>query len=310
MLERLNFYDFYGHLVPGISFWLGLALPVLLTRRLHVGDASITSFAALAVILLVVAYQTGLALQLIVGRVLPSKTTRSLRGGKSGYVYPSDAYLDPQDTKFSEGFRTRVSRQLEETFGVALELGPGVERARDDAFRQARGLLVVKGVARYVEQFEGMYSLMRGLFVTSVVAAAFVLGGTFAVIQETVLGPRRVASADVCIALLFAWVLGLGFAWLAWRVRQGGLLLRFFILVAIAAFVGVLMFCATGFLGVRPHLPLWALTSLGIFDIGLAILYEWGHRHYTDYFARTVYENFSIAVLPSTASAAATPAFE
>ena len=161
---------------------------------------------------------------------------------------------------------------------------------------QARAVLIQLGFAKYAEQFEGMYVLMRGLVLTSLLSSAFVVGGSLELIRERQLHRSNASGIeDLFCALLIggviAAIIGLGR-----RIRSSGSLWRFTLLALGAYVAGVFMFWQSTHLGVRPSISLVAVGVVGLIDIGLGHLFERGYRHYADAFARTVYETFSVVI--------------
>lgn len=174
MVRQFNFYDIYGYFLPGLVI-LGLILvPIgIITGGWPPHDTSnALLFAALA-------YLTGHILQTIAINAVPA---RILRDGRGRPRYPSDRMMDKSSTEFSGEFKARLARQVLQRFGLDLHVdvdgdGTGeVYSDRNDAFFEARSFLIARNTALYVEQFEGMYVLMRGL-VSAFVAGSFYLAG-------------------------------------------------------------------------------------------------------------------------------------
>ena len=160
MIERLNFYDVYGYLIPGLIFLAFLWFPYTLA-----GGASASVDWSSALLALVFGYVLGHLIQGLAIAALPSGRPR----------YPSDILLDDGDTSFSPEVKSRLVNRILLQFDIdvrdATNLNADVLRKRrQDTFMLCRRTLIQKGVASYAEQFEGMYALMRG------VAAACILG--------------------------------------------------------------------------------------------------------------------------------------
>lgn len=174
MIKQFNFYDIYGYLLPGTLllalFWLPFGI---LSNKWPNQDLSKTVFLAAA------AYILGHLIQSIASSMVPSK----LKDENMRLRFPSDLYLDKTNSKFSDDFKARLREQVKDFLGLDLRVdtdGLGgkdvTSTTRQDAFFQARTYLLSKKSAHYVEQFEGLYALMRGLF-CSFLAGAFYLAG-------------------------------------------------------------------------------------------------------------------------------------
>ncbi len=171
MIEKFNFYDIYGYLLPGLAFLTLLWLPFGIFE--HVWPASQISSAIAA---LGFAYIVGNLLQTLAGQSIPSRFKDT-----NGLVrYPSNFVLDASDHTFSTDFKKLIGDRAKHKLNIDVSIGDPDEKVRSEtdrrrreAFFLARGVLIKEGLAKYTEQFEGMYSLMRGL------AAAFALGSIY-----------------------------------------------------------------------------------------------------------------------------------
>src|SRR5258706_15045238 len=106
MIDRFNFYDIYGYLIPGFVLLLVLALPVFLTAGLP-ADALKLPDLSTAVITLIVAYVVGHLLQIVAGKSI-----------STGRRLPSDRILDAGDTTFLAEFKTRLRAKILDQFGI------------------------------------------------------------------------------------------------------------------------------------------------------------------------------------------------
>ena len=173
MIKQFNFYDIYGYLLPGTLllalFWLPFGI---MSNTWPNQDLSKTVFLAVA------AYILGHLIQSIANSMVPSK----LMDEKMQLRFPSELYLDKTSSKFSDDFKARLRDQVGDFLKLDLRVeadGSGKDetsKTRQAAFFQARTYLLSKKSAHYVEQFEGLYALMRGLF-CSFLAGAFYLAG-------------------------------------------------------------------------------------------------------------------------------------
>lgn len=173
MIERFNFYDVYGNLLPGIAFLALLWLPFGIARDLWPPTALSSAVAASAF-----AYMFGHILQSFATNAFPSKAKDS-RGKRR---YPSNFFLDPGQSSFSQRFKEQLAQAVEESFHLDLAInayggeGEEVDRARRAAFFLCRGFLVREKIGSYAEQFEGLYALMRGLTVSFWLTAPYFFG--------------------------------------------------------------------------------------------------------------------------------------
>lgn len=201
MLERLNFYDIYGYFLPGAALVLLLWLPFGLVR--HKWPASDLGSAVIGV---VVAYISGLVLQMFATKVIPSSAGR----GSDGHARnPSDIVLDRGDSTFSASFKTSLAKLIKEKFdldlGVDKTESREIDKVRRDAFLLARQVLIGNigsKEASYVEQFEGMYTLTRGLTASLGLAFVYYAGWGLSVLSTG--WSERAAVVAITIALLVA----------------------------------------------------------------------------------------------------------
>lgn len=171
MVERLNFYDVYGYLIPGLVFVTLLWLPFAVENETFL-KLDLSS----ALLVLVLSYVAGHLIQGLAINALPS--TKKDKGNR----YPSDFLLDRNDTNLSPEVKDRVTLRITIKFG--LDVGDPnrpedrlmVSKRRSDAFFMCRRALIQAGLASYAEQFEGMYALMRGLSGACILGLGYYLG--------------------------------------------------------------------------------------------------------------------------------------
>jgi hypothetical protein len=163
MIERFNFYDIYGYLLPGTLLFALLWLPFGLTSGLPSKEISTT------LLLLALAYVAGHVLQTVALVVVPSNIP-DLKGELRA---PSSILLDADNKEFNQQFKEDLARKVKRAFGAEL---PGDDTSRKAAFFQARAYLIRNKAASYAEQFEGLYAMMRGLACTFYVGFAYLAG--------------------------------------------------------------------------------------------------------------------------------------
>lgn len=171
MIERFNFYDLYGYLIPGIVLLLSIGAPsVVIYRRGFEANEWLVLIAGV-----VVAYILGHIIQGFANSAIPSSRDKERRSWK----YYSATMLDPNDKTFDLTTKTRIAENVRGWFDLNVDVTkPSDEHigaVRQDAFYLARK--VAKKDGAYSEQFEGLYVMMRGISVALWFGASFALGG-------------------------------------------------------------------------------------------------------------------------------------
>lgn len=158
MVERFNFYDVYGHLLPGLCLMGLLWLPHgLVSNNLPYLEWS----SALAAI--VVGYVIGHVLHKLAEETFVLKVDGKL---------PSDILLNENDKTFPPAEKGLLVNAIKDQFGIDAKL-PENQRS---AFFLCRSWLANQGVVAYSQQFQGMYALTRGLTLVMVLGAFYHLG--------------------------------------------------------------------------------------------------------------------------------------
>lgn len=158
MIDRFNFYDVYGYLVPGLAI-LGLAwLPFALLSHSFPQNELLSAVAVLAF-----GYVVGHLLQNIATNALPSQFADE-RGNQRR---PSDLLLDSSNRSFTDDVKRNIGGKVKDCFSIDLSNGrdgeEALSRSRNQAFLMARGVLIKEELVTYAEQFEGLYAMMRGM---------------------------------------------------------------------------------------------------------------------------------------------------
>ncbi|MEX1129686.1 MAG: hypothetical protein WD227_16550 [Vicinamibacterales bacterium] len=185
MIERFNFYDVFGFLIPGSVLFLALAIPLSLARG-QAPDADLAS--ALAAI--VAAYLAGHFLQAFAHHGFPSTT-----GGR----HPSSFLLDPGaglPDELRETIEFLASREYRLNIRAPVARPEAADKQRQTVFFQARERLLAAGAMTYPEQFQGLYTMMRGNMVASSIGAAHTCGWAVGA------GLIRVPAVVGCMVLL------------------------------------------------------------------------------------------------------------
>jgi hypothetical protein len=168
MIDRFNFYDIYGDVLPGTLllgiFWLPFGLT---TMGLPSSEISST------LLLLVFAYLAGHLMQMIALVVVPAM----VRGPHNKPRMRSSLILDTDNSVFGPTFKKNLGKQIKSAFGLQI-IGDDKETIanRDTAFFEARTYLLLNKNAGYVEQYEGLYAMMRGFACAFFVGFAYLVG--------------------------------------------------------------------------------------------------------------------------------------
>lgn len=173
MIKQFNFYDIYGYLLPGTVLLGLLWIPIgIASNSWPEQDLSKALFLA------ALSYIAGHLIQAVAQNAVPSNVMWDADSKK--WKFPSERLLDTSEITLSEDFKSRLSDQVKKEFGIDLLVSANsagsISRNRRTAFFQARSSLLARKTAQYVEQFQGLYAMMRGLACAFLVGAAY-LGG-------------------------------------------------------------------------------------------------------------------------------------
>jgi hypothetical protein len=284
MIERLNFYDVYGYLLPGLLLLFLLWLPFGLAARawppIEVGSALFA---------LVISYIVGHILQGITREVLPSDLPSVRR-------FPSSALLDDSsnDIRLNDRLPSevvgRLKARIRSEFGLDVSdtdhaSGHTAQAIRDQrrqqAFFMCRRALLSSGAPSYAEQFQGLYALMRGVAGVCFLIAAYDSGWALSAVFPNALISITPAVLVILLASMIAfnhekWI---GFA-----------------LVVAAAWIGVA-------LGKAHAVPQSTREFLVVIAFGTAFVERRAiaaYRRFAMNFAQTVYRDF-LVTLPNVA---------
>jgi hypothetical protein len=203
LIEKFNFYDIYGYLLPGavalLLFWLPIGIK---QHKLPSGDWTSALLGA------AIAYVTGILLQTFADKVLRSTAAKGQDGDQTYDRFPSQQLLDAGGP-LSSTVKTGVADAVENKFGIkkddlAVDQTPTKTQDghRNDAFLLARHFLVAQKQASYVEQYEGMYALTRGLAAALGLAGIYYLGWAFSFLGGS--WTSTVCYLAVCLGVVLA----------------------------------------------------------------------------------------------------------
>jgi len=277
MIDRFNFYDIYGYLIPGFVLLLVLVLPVFLTAGLPADVLKLPDLST-AVITLIVAYVAGHLLQIVATKTL-----------STGSRVPSDRILDADDSTFLAGIKAKLRAKICSQFDIEVGDDKSKSSERSAAFFLCRNALMNANTKTYCEQFEGMYVMMRGICAASAIAFAYDLGWICLSLSSEPINPSRIQAATA-VAIICVIVMAV----LSIRDIAPPFLRNH----SFAGLFLVALWCA-GYLAARaidpptgisrPVLPLVAAGALS----ALSALWTFGsYRAFTGTWAKSVYENF------------------
>lgn len=156
MVEKFNFYDIYGYLIPGLVL-IGLGwIPIGLLW----GQWPKQELAS-AILLLLLAYLLGHLIQGLSYDILPSTMVDS----EGRERYPSNVLLDASDTSMDQETKKQIRSLSTKLFGLDLDAQDSDLRRAAVFFQARSALLKQKGDkgAVYWEQFEGLYAMARNV---------------------------------------------------------------------------------------------------------------------------------------------------
>jgi hypothetical protein len=291
MIKNFNFYDVYGFLLPGIIVVALLWLPFGLIEN-EWPEAKVAS----ALIAVIFGYIAGHILQTIAANIFNS--TIKDKSGKSRY--PSNVFLDKDNSAFSSEFKDRLSERIRTLFNIdvnvessAKEVGTtqDIDRRRRDAFLLCRSVLIKSKTVSYAEQHEGMYAMMRGLSLAFILGLVYNAGwASTGLIDEGVESRYWIALASGFAVAIIASVFSISYRNEDFGVRfKNSLWIVVSLCVALAALGNHLGHHKLPNDGQRVLLSAIVLGSL------FAALRCYGaFREHAEYFAKAVYRDFYI----------------
>jgi hypothetical protein len=165
MIERLNFFDFYAYLLPGLTWLLLVLAPHFIMRRQPPPTDWTSALAGV-----VTGYVLGHLLYQA-SRIVPWFET------KCGPKHESQLALGREDRGWP-AIKKRVGVRAYEQWGISLAVSDD-DDTRQLVFELARAFLQANNRPSYAEQMQGMQCLVRGLAGAFFLASASCLGWCF-----------------------------------------------------------------------------------------------------------------------------------
>jgi hypothetical protein len=208
LIEKFNFYDIYGYFIPGAVLLAILYGPFIFTNVHPTVPLNEFSTVILAVI---ASYVTGHFIQSMATNAASSK----FKG-----IYPSIRLLNPSDAAFTPALKEAIAAVSIDRFKIDPKISVDtdgtnkeIDSARDSAFRLARALTNARHSGTYAEQFQGLYSMMRGLATAFSLGFLYMLGWALSIWHY----PCSAALAAILLKISLVVTIGLGI----WRLTQG-----------------------------------------------------------------------------------------
>lgn len=172
MIEKFNFYDIYGYLLPGLALIAVLWLPFgLVLGKWPSGDI------ASAVFDVVLAYFAGHMMLYVSTNTIPSYDAQKSTADHSRY--PSETVLDADSKALPKEAKDKIAEAVRKELKLELRVDDSsgtFDGDRKAAFNLARQRLNLEKLQSYAEQFQGMYSLARGFVIAFSAGAAYYSG--------------------------------------------------------------------------------------------------------------------------------------
>lgn len=291
MIDRLNFYDLYGYLIPGLCLLGMLWFPFWYSAGVELPKEWTSALAAL-----VGAYVAGHVLQRLSRSAFPS----DIQGVDGCRRWPSDYLLDDEGhgwrpasaevarQRLSAAVREGVLHSIDARFGIAVEPNGVAEitvrQRRQDAFLLCRRALMHDGGGSYAEQFEGLYSLMRGLSGVATLSVGYLCGWMIGRALASWM-PAQASAVDYMFLAAAA-----AAAMAAWPSTPGQI---FWTIACVSLPIGL-------HLGVAYGPPTATVAHLMLFPISALVLaaaqrqFQGAYEFFAVHFAATVYRDFYV----------------
>ena len=202
MVEKFNFYDIYGYLIPGLALTGLLWLPFGVLWHAW-PKAEFSS----AILVLLFAY--------VLGHVIQSLRipTSEMQDKNGCWRHPSNVLLDDDDFSLAHETKKKIHELATQHFKIDVKKKDDpkdkqkqIDGRREAVFFQARSALLKGGGEKtYWEQFEGLYAMMRNLTLASAAGAFYFLGWSarYTPVSDDPTAPRWLLGALIA-AVIFS----------------------------------------------------------------------------------------------------------
>ncbi|HTW83301.1 MAG TPA: hypothetical protein VMD91_04415 [Candidatus Sulfotelmatobacter sp.] len=310
MIQRFNFYDIYGYLIPGLAVVVVLWLP-----RAIVSGQSMDTTAGDIAMALALGYVIGHFVQNLASNAFSAKFVRDADGNPA---YPSAIVFG----NLQEDVQLRIAKLAWVWFEMDVSVGQRASGAVLDRRQAVFDLCrpIVNARTPYAEQFQGLSTMARGLFLALNLGAAELLGWLVGSLHARTLS--AVLADAVAAALLASLVLSVfrvlpdqprrRFFDEVFRARPGGARRRFsysasrFRTVVDAALLGLLVLILVGlsstfvpvFAATFPPDRTAILAGCLIACVAVSLRFLALYYYFADQFARAVWKNFAVEPVP------------
>jgi hypothetical protein len=294
LIERFNFYDVYGYLLPGLAVIALAWLPFVLLSHTWPANELLS-----AVALLAFGYVLGHLLQNVATSSVPSK----FNDDKGRLRRPSDIVLDSSNLRLTSDVKERIAEKVMGRSQIDIFAGAdgdeNVSRAREQAFRMARLVLIQEKLVSYSEQFQGLYAMMRGLSVALFLGTLYLFSWALSSFKSHWLWWTCVVGLGASFATIF--ITG----WLRLRPPQKESRLQRIDQVALSAIaVGVSTSgYLLGFHRVITPTSAKALLVIGIISLLAAQRFLGAYKYFAFEFALSIWRDFAARHRPTKSAA-------
>lgn len=284
MIQRFNFYDVYGYLIPGLAVVALLWLPSTVITG-HWQDEKL-GWLAVAV---AVAYIIGHVIQNLSANAVSAKVMKNAEGKAA---YPSATMLDPADSSLPADIKRRVQQNVASWFGIDVSIdqqanGP-IAKSRNAAFSLCRP--IVNARTAYAEQYEGLYTMSRGLFIAFCLGALYMTGWAAACYKL----PTALALAFIVVKLALLALLVLSVVrCFSWGIDNRQTLDTAILSCVGVALAGAGLIAATGVTGLLDENVMRICSVAVVVYVLVALRFLLLYRYFAELFPKAVWSNFA-----------------
>jgi hypothetical protein len=283
MIQRFNFYDVYGYLIPGLAVVILLWLPSTVITG-HLQDEKL----GLVAVAVAVAYVIGHVIQNLSANAVSAKVVKNAEGKAS---YPSAAMLDP-NSSLAEEIKRRVQQNVSSWFGIDVSIDrqadSPIAKRRNAAFYLCRP--IVNARTPYAEQYEGLYTMSRGLFIAFCLGALYMTGWVAACYKL----PTTLALAFMGIKLMLLALIVLSVVrCFSWGIDNRQTLDTAILSCIGAALVGAGLIAGTSVAGLLDQNVMRICYAAVAVYFLVALRFLLLYRYFAEQFPKAVWSNFA-----------------